>query len=388
MKQPGRCSNFASLTAIAAVLLATIGASPAPTGAPVEIPTILPLTGPAAEYGQSLQQGFRVLEKYVNATGGVRGRPVRFAFLDDQASPALAVQLATPLISGGAQVLIGGALSGSCKATLPLVEKGPVLYCISPSIIPPRNGNVFSGSIYSVDYLAATLRFFRDRGLNRIGFLTSTDATGQEIDRNVPLLLARPEFKNLRVVAHEHFNVSDLVVSAQFTSLKAANPQALVLWSAQGIGTVFKGLRDSGMKQPVLISTSHMIYHEMNEDRAFLPAELYFASPKWAAYPKIGNGPVKDALREYFKAFSAAGIRPDVGGNLAWDPGLIVVSALRKLGPDATAVQIHDYIENLHDWAGSNGYYDFRTGDQRGLNPNDVIVVRWDAPSTTWVLAH
>jgi hypothetical protein len=96
---------------------------------------------------------------------------------------------------------------------------------------------------------------------------------------------------------------------------------------------------------------------------------------------------VRDALTSYFAAFKASGVRPDMGQDTAWDPGLIIVQALRALGPDAKAVQIRDYIENLHGFAGANGFYDFRTGDQRGLNPNDTSMATWSAAKNTWVAA-
>jgi branched-chain amino acid transport system substrate-binding protein len=126
----------------------------------------------------------------------------------------------------------------------------------------------------------------------------------------------------------------------------------------------------------------------MSQFASILPSQLYFAAPKWAAYPNVGAGPVRDALTTYFAAFKAAGIRPDMGQDTAWDPGLILVQALRTLGPDAKAAQIRDYIENLHGFAGANGFYDFRTGDQRGLNPDDTIMAEWDAAKNTWVAAH
>jgi hypothetical protein len=57
---------------------------------------------------------------------------------------------------------------------------------------------------------------------------------------------------------------------------------------------------------------------------------------------------------------------------------MIVVDALRHLGADASAQQIHDYIEGLHGWAGIDGFYDFRGGDQRGLGENAAVLYGWD----------
>ena len=126
-------------------------------------------------------------------------------------------------------------------------------------------------------------------------------------------------------------------------------------------------------------------YSAMDQYAAILPSRLYFASSKWPAYQSMGRGPVHDQLQAYFAAFKAADIVPDSGDQLAWDPGSIIVSALRKLGPNATSAQIHQYIESLKSYAGTSGLYDFTTGDQRGLGLRDVILSIWDPSKHTWV---
>jgi branched-chain amino acid transport system substrate-binding protein len=62
------------------------------------------------------------------------------------------------------------------------------------------------------------------------------------------------------------------------------------------------------------------------------------------------------------------------------------MSAYKQIGADATAAQIRDYIANLHGFGGVNGSYDFRTGDQHGLGPDSVVVVKW-SPSAGAVSA-
>jgi branched-chain amino acid transport system substrate-binding protein len=371
--------------AIVASVPGTAGAAGAPSGPPVEVPAILPLTGPAAFYGASLQQGLQAFQKYVNAQGGIQGRPLAFTVSDDQANPQLAIQLLNAAIAKHAPVVLGGGFSASCKAMAPLVEKnGPVLYCFSPAVRPAHESYVFSGNIHPADLYAASLRFFKSRGWNRIALLVATDASGQEVDANLNSLLSRPALHGLQIVAHEHFSPSDAVLNAQVAKIEAAKPDAMIIWAATGIEKAFRALKEAGSKIPVATSNSIMLYSAMKEYGNILPDQLYFAIGKWAAYDALGNGPVKDATKAYYTAFQSQGIQPDQGQDVAWDPALIVVDALRHLGPNASAKQVHDYIEQLHGLAGTNGYYDFRTGDQRGLNPNDTIVVEWNRAKKTW----
>ena len=61
-----------------------------------------------------------------------------------------------------------------------------------------------------------------------------------------------------------------------------------------------------------------------------------------------------------------------------------MVDVLRKLGPNASASAIRAAIDRLHDYNGILGPYDFRTGDQRGLNVNDVLIYRWLGDAREW----
>jgi hypothetical protein len=56
---------------------------------------------------------------------------------------------------------------------------------------------------------------------------------------------------------------------------------------------------------------------------------------------------------------------------------LIIVDALRHVGPNAPADRIRAYIEQLHGFAGTNGLYDFRNGGRRGLGLSSAVVSRW-----------
>jgi branched-chain amino acid transport system substrate-binding protein len=78
-------------------------------------------------------------------------------------------------------------------------------------------------------------------------------------------------------------------------------------------------------------------------------------------------------------------VQPDCQTGLIWDPAVLMITALRSLGTDASATQIRDYIDKIHDFAGIAGVYDFRDGSHRGLSQKDVIVMRWDAGKNNWI---
>jgi branched-chain amino acid transport system substrate-binding protein len=119
--------------------------------------------------------------------------------------------------------------------------------------------------------------------------------------------------------------------------------------------------------------------------KSFVPQNVYFTGARFMSHTIARSGPVRDAQTVFFDAMRAQGVpRPDNGSALVWDPAMVVVSGLRKLGPNATAAQLHDYIETLHGYAGINGIMDYRDGKQRGLGLNATLIVRWDAAKDDW----
>ena len=380
-----RIRPLLSLVAVTAMLGAP-AASMAQAPAPLQIPVIISLTGGASFIGKSDQQSLQLIEALVNKRGGINHRPVHFQYLDDASNAQNAVQLANGVIASKAPVLIGPTLTQQCNAIAPLVQaNGTADFCLSPGLNPPANGYIWSSSVSLKDAIAATIRYFRERGLTRLAILSSTDATGQEADRDWELARSAPENRGVEFVAKEHFNLSDVSVSAQMARIKAANPQALLTWTVgPGFGTELHGIADAGLDIPIFGSNGDMVVEQLSQYKSFMPKELIFSAVLAFAQTGLGAGPVKDAQKVYFDAFKAAGLTPNFPNTLAWDPALIVLDAYRHLGTNATGSQIRSYINGLHGFAGINGIYDFRAGDQHGIGENGVVMVRFNASNDTF----
>ncbi len=379
-----RFRSIASLLAVAAMAIAPAAVRAQTT--PLTIPVIISLTGQASFIGKSDKVSLDLLEELTNKAGGINHRPIKFEYLDDGSNAQTGVQLANQVIASKATVVIGPTLTQQCNAVAALVQaNGPANYCLSPGLNPPANGYIWSSSVSLKDAIAATVRYFRERGLTRMAILSSTDATGQEADRDWDLAKANPQNKGVEFVAREHFNLSDVSVSAQVTRIKAANPQVLLTWTVgPAFGTELHGISDAGLDIPIFASNGDMIVEQLAGYKAFMPKELIFSAVLPLAPGSVSAGPVKDAQNVYFKAFKAANVIPNFPNTLAWDPALIVIDALKHVGPNGTAVQIKDYVNTLHGFAGINGIYDFRDGSQHGIGENAVIMVKWNPDGSTF----
>jgi branched-chain amino acid transport system substrate-binding protein len=380
------------IRAVAILAALAVGLSFQPSASAAEDPYVInviaSLTGTAAFIGQSIAKTVGVVETVVNRSGGIRGRPVKFVIADDGSSPQSAVQLASKLVADKVPVFLGPAFTATCAATAPIAQANRVVMdCMSPGIIPQPGGYVFAIGPTTDAITLAGIRYLRERGWTRIAVLSSTDASGQAWDVGVEHAMAQPESKDLQIVAHEHMNVIELSVAAQLARIKAANPQALMLLpTGPPFGTALRDFADVGMSIPVLGSTANLNRAQLASYASFMPKELYFPGPISLVPGTVGSGPTKDAQTVYFNGFKAIGVRPDTGQTIAWDPSLLVISALRAIGPNATAEQIRDYLEGVHGWVGIDGVYDFRDGLQRGVNTvNSVAVYRYDNVANDYI---
>ena len=372
--------------ALVAAVPAALRAADRQALAPYELNAIIPLTGGGAFLGSDYVEVFKAMELLINSSGGIAGHPLKFVTADTQSNGQVDVQLVNGLIAKHVPVFIDGAPATVCQASLPLVEKsGPVDYCLSPAIHPPIGGYAFTVNASTFDLASVSLRNFRERGWKRVATLTSTDASGQDYDRAIPAVLALPENRDLHLVAQEHFNPSDISVAAQVARIKAADPQVLLaLTTGTSLGTVFRALRDAGVNVPVSTNSPNMTYAQMSAYAASLPTALYFPTLRAMTPNETLPGPLHDAQAVYLKAFRAIGVKPDGGHANAWDATMIVINAVRHLGPNATAQEIRDYILHLHGYVGANGIYDF-TNSTSGLGQNSAIVAQWIPAKTTWI---
>jgi branched-chain amino acid transport system substrate-binding protein len=97
---------------------------------------------------------------------------------------------------------------------------------------------------------------------------------------------------------------------------------------------------------------------------------------------------VEQAQHRFYSVLDEAKVPVDIVAAHAWDPGMMIVGALRKLGPSATAEQVRDSLSSLSDWPGVNGVYDFTKVPQRGLDVHSAVITRWDAAVRRWVIAN
>jgi branched-chain amino acid transport system substrate-binding protein len=285
-------------------------------------------------------------------------------------------------------VVIGPSLVAMCSAVAPLMKDGPVLYCLSPGLHPSPTGYAFSASASSSDQYEVLVRYARRKGWTKLAVLTGTDATGQDADNGIKQAMALPENHDIHIVAHEHFNLSDVSVAAQIERVKASGAQVFIAWvTGAPVATIFKGAIQAGLDLPIGISAGNQSFAQMARYASFLPKQLLIPSALFPPHEGVVtlDPQVEKVQHQMYDVLKAHDLKPDNMTADSWDAGLIVVNALRKLGPSATAAQLRDYIRSLSSFAGVDGLYDFKAFPERGLGTANTAIVAYDPAGPRWV---
>ena len=368
------------------------GKSSSKGGSTYTIHAILSVTGSAAFLGGSEKAALEAMQKQVNSTGGINGHPLNFAISDNQSVASTSVSLASPLINQ-VPVLIVGALTTVDRPVDDLAtSNGPVIYDLSPGDHPAKGGFVYSASNSTTSQTKAFANFAKMKGWTKVAAITSTDTSGQDGWANIQKAVAGSGGA-VSVISHQTFDPKAVSVTTQLSQIKAANPQALLIWTTgTPLATVLKGMQQLGMGSlPTMTTNGNASAKQMQQLANVLPSQLYFPGAPFQVGPQSLTGEEKTTVQAFDNAMKAQGVPVASEGNaLAWDPALLLVSAVKKLGVNATASQINHYIAAQTSFAGINGTYNFvndPSPDNRGLGISSIYITRWDPSMGHWVPA-
>lgn len=358
-------------------------------GSTYTIHAILSVTGSAAFLGTSEKAALLAMQKQVNSSGGINGHPVNFAISDNQSVASTSVSLASPLISQVPMLIVGALTTADRPVDNLATSKGPVIYDLSPGDHPAKGSTVYSASNSTTSQTKAFVNFAKTKGWSKVAAITSTDTSGQDGWTNIQKAVAGSGGA-VSVISHQTFDPKAVSVTTQLSQIKAANPQALFIWTTgTPVATVFKGMQQLGMGSlPTMTTNGNASAQQMKSLANVLPAKLYFPGAPFQVGPQHLTGEEKTAVQTFDTAMKAQGVPVASEGNaLAWDPALLLISALKKEGVNATAQQINQYIASQTSFAGINGTYNFvndPSPDNRGLGLSSIYITSWDKSAGNW----
>ena len=192
-----------------------------------------PLTGAAAQLGIQFNAGASVFFDLLNAKGGVGGRQIEIAAMDDAYDPARCADNTAKLIERDVFALFGYIGTPTSLAALPLATKANLPF-IAPftgamSLRDPFNKLAFHLRASYDDETAAIVSQLNALGLKNIALFYQNDAYGKAGLDGTTKALAKFNNKPVALATVERNSVD---VSAAVKTLVAAKPDAIIQVSA------------------------------------------------------------------------------------------------------------------------------------------------------------
>ncbi len=356
---------------------ATGPANPVPKLAePIRIGAIFAVTGPASFLGAPEKKTAEMLVQEINAKGGIDGQQLKLVVKDSGASSEKAISFAKQLIDEENVVaIIGPSTSGESLAIKKLCNdaKVPLVSCAAAeSIVNPVAPYVFKTP--QKDSQAATWIFktMKQMGIQRIGIVVGNTGFGMAGKKQLETLAPK---MGIQIAAAEVYDKRAKDLTDVLTKLKAKNVQAVVNWSivpAQAI--VPKNMKQIGLNVPLF--QSHGFGNIKYVQQAGKAAEgIIFPGGRLLVVDSLPDSdPQKPVLEKYKKDYESRYHEAvSTFGGHAYDALMLVVNAIRKVGPDRSAIR--QAIENTKGFVGTGGVFNFSPADHNGLDLNSFVML-------------
>ncbi len=314
----------------------------------------LPLTGQYSQYGIVPRNAIDLAIEQRERSGFPYDVDVQYE--DTQLNPDLALTAIRKLIDvNHVPVVFGAAGSNETQVVGPVAQQNGVVL-ISPSSTAASLstiGDYFFRTIptdlYEGSFMA---RYVYGRGVRRIGILAVNDTGTKSLADAF-----RDEFRRLggEVASYVLAPKDGNDLRTQITALQSSRPQAVyVVGYATETGVFLRQQHELSLQLP-LYSAHPAEAPEVLQIAGAAANGLIFSTPSHAADT--------EARRQFAAAYHQRfGQDPGEFAPEAYDAAMLVLDAIREVGPDAA--KIRDYLHRVHGYQGASGEISFSaTGD-------------------------
>ena len=318
----------------------------------VKIGFIAALTGGAAAYGKSQEEGIRMAVEEINQKGAI---PIELFVEDSKGSPSDAMNVTKRLIQKKAAVIIGPMTSNEAKAAGPIMQnaKIPSLeISVTAEGITEIGDYIFRNSVpESMNIPQTAKKTHRLLGYETAAILYAHDneqhVTAQKYFRKTL------EEEGVKIVDVETFGSKDSEYSAQLTNIENAKPDVVIVCSYYQEGArILKKMREMGMNQPVL-GDNGFVSPELGK-MAGAAADNVYVSSMWSA--ARDTAATKTFVENYTKKYGHA---PDQFAAAAYDGVYMAMDAVQRAGSVTDTRKIRDAMAAMKGFNGVCGTFSF-----------------------------
>lgn len=367
MKTIGICS-------MAAIMMAGISGCGGKTGGAVsssaknaaKIGFTAALTGGAAAYGKSEEEGVRLAVEEINKKGDF---PIDLLVEDTKAVPADSMNATKKLIQEKVSMIIGPMTSNEAKAAGPIIQnaKVPSLeISVTAENITDIGDCIFRNSVPESKNIPQTVK----KTHKLLGYKTAAILYAHDNEQHVTAqkyFQKTMEEEGVKVIDVETFGSKDSEYSAQLTNIQHKAPDVIVVCSYYQEGSrILKKMREMGMDQPVL-GDNGFVSPELGK-MAGAAADNVYVSSMWSADRK--DEKVQKFVENYTKAYGRA---PDQFAASAYDGVYMAMDAIQRAGTTTDHKKIRDALAQMKDFKGVCGTFSF---DEKRDPVVDLILMK------------
>lgn len=367
MKTIGICS-------MAAIMMAGISGCGGKTGGAVssgaknaaKIGFTAALTGGAAAYGKSEEEGVRLAVEEINKKGDF---PIDLLVEDTKAVPADSMNATKKLIQEKVSLIIGPMTSNEAKAAGPIIQnaKVPSLeISVTAENITDIGDCIFRNSVPESKNIPQTVK----KTHKLLGYKTAAILYAHDNEQHVTAqkyFQKTMEEEGVQVIDVETFGSKDSEYSAQLTNIQHKAPDVIVVCSYYQEGSrILKKMREMGMDQPVL-GDNGFVSPELGK-MAGAAADNVYVSSMWSADRK--DEKVQKFVESYMKAYGRA---PDQFAASAYDGVYMAMDAMQRAGTTTDHKKIRDALAQMKDFKGVCGTFSF---DEKRDPVVDLILMK------------
>jgi branched-chain amino acid transport system substrate-binding protein len=345
---------------------------------PIRLGGIWSLTGPAAHIGIAQKNAVTIILEEVNNSGGINGRPVDIIVADDESDPTKAIVQLKKMLQTHNDILafIGPTRTDTGMAIIPFVQQNriPTLMQVGgDAVLKPIREWVFAPSPRTAQALERMLKYMKNKGMDRMGWLNSSDGFGKSGLASIKSLA--PKF-GIEIVGEETFSVRDVDMTVQLSRISAKKPNAIVIWTiGPAIGIATKNAKSIGIESPVFLchGAGDPILFKLAgaaAEKVLVPSNKMMVADQLPD-SDVHKKRIQDFIKKYKQKFKSI---PGAHVGEAANPAYIVFEAIKRAGSDRK--QIRDTIENLKDFPALTSNYSFSPTNHCGFSINDMVIMQ------------
>ena len=231
--------------------------------------------------------------------------------------------------------------------------------------------------------MGAVVEHMKTQGVKTFGYIGFSGFWGDFIE-NAMENLGWDDAK-IHVVSHARYAPTDTNVTAQVTTVLAADPDAIVVGATGGGGALpHVALVQRGYKNQIYHNHGEVNREFINVGGKAVEGAIAPSGPLLVAENLPDDNPVKpvalDFVRRYEQSFGQE--TRNLSSGYSYDAYLLlnaaVPAALQKAKPGTPGFRraLRDALENLHDVIGTGGVYNMTETDHSGLDDRARVLVR------------